>query len=163
MKILLFIKLFVFGFLLCNAQQKIMFLEKGNQQEIRNSIYTLPTAVTCTFGNKVKRDLVLEKVQGDSFYFEQYYNQEANYDCLIKSVGKIKFHKKSENFLYFIDGAFIASASFLTFGTLVTMFNYPPIAFVFGPIAALNIVIVVAISKKLPKSYIIQNWKIHVL
>jgi hypothetical protein len=65
--------------------------------------------------------------------------------------------------LYFIDGVFIASASFLTFGTFVGLFNYPPIAFVLGPIAALNIVIVVAISKKLPKSYIIQNWKLHVL
>lgn len=163
MKILLFIKLFLFGFLLSNAQQKIMFLEKGNQQEIRNIIYTLPIAVTCTFGNSIKRDLVLEKVQGDSFYFEKYYNQEANYDCLIKSVGKIKFHKKNEELFYIIDGALITSASFLSFVTFVGLFNYPPIAFVLGPIAALNIVIVVAISKKLPKSYIIQNWKLHVL
>ena len=163
MKILLFIKLFVFGFLLCNAQQKIMFLEKGNQQEIGGIVYTLPVSVTCTFGHGLKRQLVLYKVQGDSFYFEQYYNQEANYNCLIKSVGKIKFHKKNEELLYLIDGALITSASFLTFGTFVGLFNYPPIAFVLGPIAALNIVIVVAIGKKLPKSYIIQNWKLHVL
>lgn len=163
MKSLLFIKLFVFGFLLCNAQQKIMFLEKGNQQEIGNSIYTLPTAVTCTFGNKVKRDLVLEKVQGDSFYFEQYYNQEANYDCLIKSVGKIKFHKKSEKFLYFFYGGFWASSVFFSFVSLVAYKSEPALSIFIIPFTALNFVMVSAIGEKLPKSYIIQNWKLHVL
>lgn len=140
-----------------------MFLEKGNQQEIGNSIYTLPTAVTCTFGNKVKRDLVLEKVQGDSFYFEQYYNQEANYDCLIKSVGKIKFHKKNEELSYFFYGGFWVSSAFFSFISLVAYKSEPALSIFIIPFTALNFVMVSAIGKKLPKSYIIQNWKLHVL
>jgi len=163
MKILLFIKLFVFGFLLCNAQQKIMFLEKGNQQEIEGIVYTLPISVTCTFGHGVKKQLVLTKVQGDSFYFEKYYNQASNFNCSIKSVGKIKFHKKSENFLYFMRGSLIASSVFFTAVTIGVFMESPPYVLFIAPFTALNFVVSSAIGKKLPKSYIIQNWKLHVL
>ncbi|MFZ4798441.1 MAG: hypothetical protein ACOYMA_13170 [Bacteroidia bacterium] len=140
-----------------------MFLEKGNQQQIEGIVYTLPISVTCTFGHGVKRVLVLEKVQGDSFYFEKFYNQVANYDCLIKSVGKIKFHKKNEELSYFFYGGFWASSVFFSFVTLVAYKSEPALSIFIIPFTTLNFVVVNAIGKKLPKSYIIQNWKLHVL
>ena len=98
MKRIALLLIFIFGFFLTHAQQKIRFFKKNS--DCVSKTYTLPVSVTCTFADGTKKRLMLEKIIGDSLVFEKYYNQDKIYDCSSIKILKMNFHKKGEYILF---------------------------------------------------------------
>lgn len=91
---LLFVQLFLLAFLLCNAQQRIMFLNKSEKVDSNKiKFYKYPKEVSCEFTNGTKKRLILEKLVGDSLIFRKYYNQEI-FDCIKDSVKNLHIYEK---------------------------------------------------------------------
>ncbi|MCX6186746.1 MAG: hypothetical protein NTU43_07085 [Bacteroidetes bacterium] len=110
MKTLALLLIFIFGFLLTQAQQKIVFLNKNKNS---SKAYSLPLSVTCTFNDGSEKRLILENVIGDSLVFKKFYNQ-SNFDCKYSSLIKLHIHKNGENFIYGFFGIFSVSTFLFT-------------------------------------------------
>lgn len=91
---LVFVNIFLFGFLLCNAQQRIIFINSEDNMLIEKiNFYKYPKEVSCEFTNGTKKRLILEKLVGDSLIFRKYYNQEI-FDCIKDSVKNLHIYEK---------------------------------------------------------------------
>ncbi|MFZ4797446.1 MAG: hypothetical protein ACOYMA_08115 [Bacteroidia bacterium] len=102
--------------LLCNAQQKIAFIENKTFKEVN---YTLPQKVELVDNNGHYKRLVLEKVVGDSLFFSDLKLKDVFYSCYYYDLKHIQFHKKNEALNQFFTVSFAASAGY--FGLLSVM------------------------------------------
>ena len=165
---LLFSSFFYFCLLLCNAQQTV-FIEKisnGNLKSVK-----LPAVVHIIFKNIGYKELLLERVSNDSFFFKKYYNQPENYDCALSNISDVNFPKKSDFIVQSAFTFFTSMSLFLTPLTIGGFFHQSTdagdptkfLAIFFGiPISAISIITSVALINKLPKSFSTKKWRIYV-
>ncbi len=99
-------------FCLANAQQVITFFTNKKQTETID--YTLPHKVTCKTNEGKRLQLILEKVNNDSFYFSSLQNSEMKYTTHYNDLKFIKFYKKGEIPLKFGKYSFIAIGTYFT-------------------------------------------------
>ena len=163
MKRLAFLLIFIFGFLLTQAQQKIRFFKENS--DCVSKTYTLPVSVTCTFLDGSKKRLMLEKIIGDSLVFEKYYNQDKIYDCTSNKILKMNFHKKGEYVLFPLTIGVVGPTLAFGYISLNLLFNLKSEAAVILPITSLLTLVGGTCSyyliRNLPYSYRTSKWKIH--
>ncbi len=103
------------GFMSANAQQVITFFTNKKQTETIE--YTLPHKVTCKTNEGKRLQLILEKVNNDSFYFSSLQNSDMKYTIHYHDLKFIKFYKKGEVPLK------VGQYSFIVIGTYFTAFS----------------------------------------
>ncbi len=162
MKRLAFLLIFIFGFLLTQAQQKIRFFKENS--DCVSKTYTLPVSVTCTFADGTKKRLMLERIIGDSLVFEKYYNQE-NHDCKFNSLKKIHMHKRGEIILYTMKWAFACNTLIFGAGSIILLSNpNNGSALIIGlfsvPTAIVSYIGTSIFSKHLPRTYKTKIWNL---
>ncbi len=107
--------LFCVGFINANAQQVITFFTNKKQTETID--YTLPHKVTCKTNEGKRLQLILEKVNNDSFYFLSLQDSDMKYTTHYHDLKFIKFYKKGEIPLK------VGQYSFIAIGTYFTAFS----------------------------------------
>lgn len=103
------------GFMITNAQRVITFFTNKKQTETIE--YTLPHKVTCKTNEGKRLQLILEKVNNDSFYFSSLQNSEMKYTIRYQDLKFIKFYKKGAMPLK------VGQYSFIAIGTYFTAFS----------------------------------------
>jgi small-conductance mechanosensitive channel len=163
MKRIALLLIFIFGFLLTQAQQKIRFFKENS--DCVSKTYTLPVSVTCTFADGTKKRLMLEKIIGDSLVFEKYYNQDKIYDCSSNKILKMNFHKKGEYVLSPLTVGLVGSALAFGYISLDLLFNLKSEGAVILPVTSVLTLVGGTCSyyliRNLPSSYKTSKWKIH--
>lgn len=106
---------FFIGFMYANAQQLITFFINKKQTETID--YTLPHKVTCKTNQGKRLQLILEKVNKDSFYFSSLQNSDLKYTIRYQDLKFIKFYKKGEIPLK------VGKYSFIAIGTYFIAFS----------------------------------------
>lgn len=77
----------------CLAQQRIIMYDKSESGQLNKAhSFTLPISVTCKFKNGNRRQLVIEKIIGDSFIFQQKENMLDINNCIYNDIQHIVFH-----------------------------------------------------------------------
>lgn len=165
MKTLAFLLIFIFGFLLTQAQQKIVFVNKNNNS---SKSYSLPLSVTSTFQDGSKKRLILENIIGDSLVFEKYYNQ-VTYDCTFNSIVKMRIHKRGEIVLYTLFGTFLSST--VIFATAAGYLMSTPVndpgdpshstGVLFIPVAAITGIGAVIFKNHIARTYKTKDWELN--
>lgn len=160
--------LFSFVTFLSKAQQRL-FIEKINNGKTRTIV--LPAVVSIKLKSAGYKELLLERVSNDSFFFKKYYNQPENYDCSIYAISNLKFPKKQDVFVQTAFTFFTGTSLLLTMFTIglatekSTEASNPTqtLALVFGvPLSVVSILTSVSLAKNLPKNFSSKKWRIYV-
>ena len=94
MKLVIYFIFLLLFTIVCNGQQTIIMT--ANSNNVTNAqLFKLPIKVTCKFKNQTSKTLVLERVNGDSLFFESQLNQTNENNCLYSDLKFIQFHNNS--------------------------------------------------------------------
>lgn len=163
MKRIALLLIFIFIFLLTNAQQQIRFFKENSDRV--SKVYALPVSVTCTFIDGSKKRLMLEKIIGDSLFFEKYYNQDKIYDCSSNKILRMNFHRKGEYILFPLSFGVVGSSLAFGYISLDLLFNLKSEGAIILPITSVLTLVEGTCSyyliRNLPFSYNTLKWKIH--
>lgn len=107
--------LFCINWYFANAQQMITFF--ANKKQTETIEYSLPHKVACKTNKGKRLQLILEKVNNDSFYFSSLQNADMKYSIRYQDLKFIKFYKKGEIPLK------VGKYSFIAIGTYFTAFS----------------------------------------
>ncbi len=132
--------------------------------------YQLPKSVTCSFKKGENIRLKLVKVDGDSLFFEKYYNQPKNYDCIFTDLKKIKIHDKNEVITYSAFGLssilliFCASSAFYCFSTSDGEYGNINLGYAKGLWTPTTIIFsfsTILLANTFPRKFQITKWKLY--
>lgn len=84
--------IFIFVFIACNAQQRVILFEKNDRLRHKTFTYNLPIDVTIYLKNGQVYEGVLTEVIGNKLLFKDSINIQIDY----KKLKYISFHSKSE-------------------------------------------------------------------
>jgi hypothetical protein len=164
------ILLFVFFFIIIisNAQQTVILenISNGKVMTVK-----LPALVSIKFKNASYKELLLDKVSNDSFFFKNYNNQPENNDCSINAISNMKFPKKGDKTTQNEFNFFTISAFIITPLTIAGILYKPTeldetifmLSTLFGiPYSITSILTSAALSRKLPVNFSPKKWRIYV-
>lgn len=111
--LLLFLMLFVLNF--CFAQQRIIFFEKikGNKEIQHGQSYYLPRVVKFKIKNEHPKKLILNRVNGDTFFFKKTALDSIEIKCSYSSIKSIQFQYNTHFLFQSIAASSMIASSFL--------------------------------------------------
>lgn len=160
---ILFIKLFIFSFLICYAQQTILFLNLETKKTVS---YTLPKKVLCITGSGKYKKLILTKITGDTLWFDDIKNKNQSYYSKYSNIKSIKFSNPWDGMTSVMTGGFGFLAVFSGFLTIQGITNdavfFKAATPILIPICVLSSITTYYLYSLLTKYMSPTNWKIYV-
>ncbi|MFZ4798439.1 MAG: hypothetical protein ACOYMA_13160 [Bacteroidia bacterium] len=160
---LLFIIIFIFSLLLCNAQQSVMFL---NYVTKKQEIYTLPRTVICVTASGKNKRLILTKITGDTLHFDDIKDKNQSYYSKFSNIKSIRFLSNWDgvnSLLVAGSGSIAFVSAFLTIDGLKNEDSFAQgAAIVLIPICIVSSICTFGFNSLISKEMSPKSWKMYV-